>query len=113
MSHQNYLPTVQPDYLEEVLTLRVTSKLDFSSKKNQNIYRTDGGSKESITLSKNNKIGLSLDIKNLSKENTDILEHIIRKIFKDIRNNYGLQHAVPNGETANTINGKNINAEIQ
>ena len=51
--------------------------------------------------------------KPVKKENTDILEHIIRKIFKDIRNNYGLQHAVPNGETANTINGKNINAEIQ
>ena len=36
------------------------------------------------------------------------MEHIIRKIFKDIRNNYGLQHAVPNGETANTINGKKL-----
>ena len=95
MSHQNYLPTVQPDYLEETLTLRVTSKLDFSSKKNQSIYRTDGGSKEASTLSRNNTIGISLDMKNLSKENADILLDLYLNLNKanGLHNSFIYKHS--------------------
>jgi len=80
--HQNYLPTAQPDYLEEVVTLRPTGSLSFSSEKKQRVDRSDGGSKETITLSKNNCIHINLQLSNLNSTNKDFILDLYCNINK-------------------------------
>lgn len=98
MSHFDYLQSVQPDYLEEVLTLRPTGGLSFSSDKKQKVFKSDGGHKETVTLSKNNSVFINLSLQNLNQTNKDIVLSLYHDLYKadGLKKSFVLRHPSDN-----------------
>ena len=82
MSYVSHLNTMQPDYLLEEVDLYPNKSINYSTKKNQTLYDLIGERKCAFNLSEYDDTNFSFSLKDLTKNQRDILIDIYCNKYK-------------------------------